>query len=65
MTDIVLTVGSAITINPTVSVQGTATVIEVGETMISDVQTSLAASVNSNAITNQQINGRRCQEFDQ
>lgn len=63
LTDVVLSVGSAITINPTMSVAGTATVIEVGETMISDVQTSLAASVNSLAITNLPINGRRFQDF--
>jgi hypothetical protein len=63
LTEVVLTVGSAITINPTMSVAGTATVIEVGETMISDVQTSLATSVNSNAITNLPINGRRFQDF--
>jgi hypothetical protein len=65
LTDVVLSVGSAITLNPTMSVAGTSTVIEVGETMISDVQTSLSASVNSNAITNLPINGRRFQDFAQ
>ncbi len=65
LTEVVLTVGSAITVNPNMSVQGTSTVVEVGETMISDVQTAPSTTITSTAITNLPINGRRFQDFAQ
>jgi len=60
---LVVTVGSALSLNVTLSVQATSTVIEVGESFISDVQTSPSATINSTAITNLPINGRRFQDF--
>jgi hypothetical protein len=65
LSGVVVTVGSAITLDIPMSVQATTTTIEVGETLISDVQTSPAATVNSNSITNLPINGRRFQDFAQ
>ncbi len=63
LTDIALTVGSAARINVRLALQAVSTMVEVGATMI-DVQTSAqSATVNSNAITNLPINGRRFQDF--
>ena len=60
---VVVTVGSAVSLNITLSVQGTTTTVEVGEASISEVQTSSSATLNSTAITDLPINGRRFQDF--
>jgi hypothetical protein len=62
---IVVTVGSAVTLTVTMAVQSTTTTVEVSETLISDVTTSPSATLNSTAITNLPINGRRFQDFAQ
>jgi hypothetical protein len=60
---IVLTVGSAPTVNLTVSVQSVATTVDVGETLINLETSTSSATVNNTAITNLPINGRRFQDF--
>lgn len=65
LSNVVLTVGSAVTVDITLSVQATATTIEVGETMTSDVMPAPSATLNSRAIENLPINGRRFQDFAQ
>jgi len=65
LNNVILTVGSAVTLTIDMTLQATATTIEVGETFISDVQTTQSATVNTTAITNLPINGRRFQDFAQ
>ncbi|BDC52996.1 Oar protein [Bryobacterales bacterium F-183] len=60
---IVVTVGSAINVDVTLQVQATSTTVEVSATMISDVVPAPSTTVNSTAITNLPINGRRVQDF--
>ncbi len=60
---ITLTVGSAARINVQLSIQATATVVEVGATLVDVQTTSQTATVNNLAITNLPINGRRFQDF--
>lgn len=60
---LVLNVGSAITVNIQMSVQSTSTSVDVGETLLQDAVPVASALVNSIAITNLPINGRRFQDF--
>lgn len=60
---VTLTVGSAARIDVQMSIQATATVIEVGAALVDVQTTSQSATVNSLAITNLPINGRRFQDF--
>jgi outer membrane receptor for ferrienterochelin and colicin len=60
---VTLTVGSAARIDVNLSIQATATVIEVGAAMVDVQTTSQTATVNNLAITNLPINGRRFQDF--
>lgn len=60
---IVVAVGSAINIDVTLQVQATSTTVEVSAGMISEVTPAPSAVVNSTAITNLPINGRRVQDF--
>ncbi|MCX6610040.1 MAG: carboxypeptidase-like regulatory domain-containing protein [Acidobacteria bacterium] len=61
---LVLNVGSAITVNIQMSVQSTSTSVDVGETLLQDAVPVASALVNSIAITNLPINGRRFQDFE-
>ncbi len=63
LSGIVLTVGSAPTLNVTVSVQAVATSVDVGETLINLETSTASVTANSTAITNLPINGRRFQDF--
>jgi len=58
-----LTVGSASRVDIRLSIQATATVVEVGATLVDVQTTSQTATVNNLAITNLPINGRRFQDF--
>ncbi len=60
---IVVAVGSAINIDVTLQVQATSTTVEVSAGMISEVTPAPSAVVNSTAIENLPINGRRVQDF--
>ncbi len=60
---ITLTVGSAARIDVRMSIQATATVVEVGAALVDVQTTSQTATVNNLAITNLPINGRRFQDF--
>ncbi len=60
---VVLTVGSAATINVTVSVQAVATTVEVGETLINPETSTASTTVNAAALSSLPINGRRFQDF--
>ena len=60
---VVLSVGSTVTIEIRLSVQATSTTIEVGETLLQDAVPVSSQLVNSTAITNLPINGRRFQDF--
>ena len=63
LTGVTLTVGSAARLDVRLAIQATATVVEVGATLI-DVQTvAQTATVNNVAITSLPINGRRFQDF--
>ncbi len=65
LTGIVVSVGSAVTLNVTLSVQAASTVVEVGATFVSEVAPAPSTTFNANAITNLPINGRRFQDFAQ
>ncbi len=60
---IVVTVGSAINIDVDLQVQATSTTVEVTAGLLSEVTPAPSTVVNSNAITNLPINGRRVQDF--
>ncbi|MDX2154611.1 MAG: carboxypeptidase regulatory-like domain-containing protein [Bryobacteraceae bacterium] len=60
---ITLNVGSSINIDITLQVQATTTTVEVADTLLSVALPAPASVVNSTAITNLPINGRRFQEF--
>ena len=60
---LVLNVGSTITVNVQMAVQSTTTTVDVGETLLQDAVPVASALVNSIAITNLPINGRRFQDF--
>jgi hypothetical protein len=60
---LVLNVGSTITVDVRMSVQSTSTTVDVGETLLQDAVPVASALVNSIAITNLPINGRRFQDF--
>ncbi len=63
ITGLVLNVGSTITVDIKMSVQSTSTTVDVGETLLQDAVPVASALVNSVAITNLPINGRRFQDF--
>lgn len=63
LSGIVLTVGSAPSVNVTVSVQSVATSVDVGETLVNLEASTASATVNNTSITNLPINGRRFQDF--
>lgn len=58
----VVTVGSTVTVDVVMQVQSTTTTVEVGASVI-NVLPSPSTTVNSQAITNLPINGRRFQDF--
>ncbi|MFN8688180.1 MAG: carboxypeptidase regulatory-like domain-containing protein [Acidobacteriota bacterium] len=60
---VVLNVGSTVTVDIRMSVQSTSTTVDVGETLLQDAVPVASALVNSIAITNLPINGRRFQDF--
>jgi hypothetical protein len=60
---LVLSVGSTITVDVQMSVQATSTTVDVGETLLQDAVPVPSTLVNSVAITNLPINGRRFQDF--
>ncbi len=60
---LVLSVGSTVTLDIKMSVQATSTTVDVGETLLQDAVPVASALVNSTAITNLPINGRRFQDF--
>jgi len=62
-TGLVLNVGSTITFDIRLSVEATSTTVDVGETLLQDAVPVASALVNSMAITNLPINGRRFQDF--
>jgi hypothetical protein len=62
-TGIVLNVGSAVTVDVRLSLQATVTTVDVGETLLQDAVPVASQLVNTNAITNLPINGRRFQDF--
>jgi len=59
---VVVAVGTAVPLDVVMQVQATTTVVEVGATLLA-IQPSPSATLNSNAITNLPINGRRFQDF--
>lgn len=63
LSGLVLNVGSTITVNVRMSLQATTTTVDVGETLLQDAVPVASALVNSVAITNLPINGRRFQDF--
>ncbi len=63
LTGIVLTVGSAISVDVSLAVQATSTTVEVSSGLLSEVSPAPSNTVNSTAITNLPINGRRFQDF--
>ncbi|MBL8211714.1 MAG: TonB-dependent receptor [Bryobacterales bacterium] len=58
-----LSVGAAINIDINLNVQSTSTTVDVGDTLINVALPAPTATVNSAAITNLPINGRRFQDF--
>lgn len=60
---VVVTVGSAVGLDIVLQVQAVTTQVEVAETMINVALPAPSATVNSTAITNLPINGRRFQDF--
>ena len=60
---LVLNVGSTITVDIKMSVQSTSTTVDVGETLLQDAVPVASTLVNTMAITNLPINGRRFQDF--
>jgi hypothetical protein len=60
---LVLTVGSAPTVNVVVSVQAVATTVDVGETLINLEASTASTTVNATALAGLPINGRRFQDF--
>lgn len=60
---LVVSVGSTITVDVRMSVQSTSTTVDVGETLLQDAVPVASTLVNSIAITNLPINGRRFQDF--
>jgi hypothetical protein len=63
LTGIVVTVGSAISVDVNLAVQATSTTVEVSSGLLSEVAPAPSTTVNSTAITNLPINGRRFQDF--
>ena len=59
---LVVNVGSTVTVDVVMQVQATTTTVEVGASLIS-IQPAPSSTVNSQAITNLPINGRRFQDF--
>lgn len=60
---LVLNVGATITVDVRMSLQATSTSVDVGETLLQDAVPVASTLVNSTAITNLPINGRRFQDF--
>lgn len=60
---IVVSVGSTVTVDVRMSLQSTTTTVDVGETLLQDAVPVASQLVNSTAITNLPINGRRFQDF--
>ena len=60
---ITLTVGSAVSVDVNLAIQATSTTVEVSSGLLSEVAPAPSATVNSTAITNLPINGRRFQDF--
>lgn len=63
VTGVTVTVGSAIGVDVTLQIQATATTVEVTETAVNVAMPAPSTLLNSNAITNLPINGRRFQDF--
>ncbi|MDX2269931.1 MAG: TonB-dependent receptor [Bryobacter sp.] len=63
LSGVVVNVGSTITVDVRLSLQATSTTVEVGETLLQDAVPVASQLVNSTAITNLPINGRRFQDF--
>lgn len=63
ITGLVLNVGATITVDVRMSLQATSTSVDVGETLLQDAVPVASTLVNSTAITNLPINGRRFQDF--
>jgi hypothetical protein len=59
---LVVTVGSTVTVDVVMQVQSTTTTVDVGASLIS-ILPAPSATINSQAITNLPINGRRFQDF--
>lgn len=60
---IILTVGSVVSVDVNLQVQATTTTVEVASGLLSEVSPAPSSTVNSTAITNLPINGRRFQDF--
>lgn len=60
---IIVSVGSAIGVDITLQVQATTTTVEVADTLVNVALPAPTTTLNSNAITNLPINGRRFQDF--
>ena len=60
---LVLNVGSTITVDIRMSLQSTSTTVDVGETLLQDAVPVASTLVNTMAIANLPINGRRFQDF--
>jgi hypothetical protein len=60
---VVVSVGSTVTVDVRMSLQSTTTTVDVGETLLQDAVPVASQLVNSTAITNLPINGRRFQDF--
>ena len=60
---VVLNVGTALTVDVTLQLQATVTTVEVGEALVNVTTATSSAVVNSTAVTNLPINGRRFQDF--
>ncbi len=63
LSGIVVSVGSSVTVDIRLSLQSTTTTVDVGETLLQDAVPVASQLVNSTAITNLPINGRRFQDF--
>lgn len=63
ISQVVLTVGASITINIPLQVQATSTTVDVADTMINTASPQPSTLINSAAIADLPINGRRFQDF--
>ncbi len=60
---VVLNVGASVVIDVALQLQSTTTTVEVGETLLNTVLPAQATVIDTTAITNLPINGRRFQDF--